>query len=756
MRKLATAALAFSAALFLANYVLRLEWLVISAILCVVSGIFLALLCRRWLTPVVIALAFFALGLLQYRIYAALTLERAALYDGQDVTVTGRLLDFPEINDGYIRMLVRIEDGDLPHFKAVVYDNDKRFDSAMPGDRIRFAASAKTADILYGEPYDNYIVNGIFFRLTIKGDATLSPGGNALGTLPVRLREHLCSRVDSTFPTDVQAFLKALMLGQRDDFYENDALYVSMTRSGLMHVVAVSGLHVAFLVGLLQFILGRGKTGTIVSIAAVWLFVLVTGAGKAAVRAGFMQTLLLLAPILRRENDPLTSLSTVLALCLFASPFAARSVSLQLSYAAMAGILCFFNRIEAALESCVPESFLYSPVRYLLASTAGALSVMPFTVPLTAAHFGYVPLLSLVSNPLCLWAVSFCFCGAWLSTALSVIPILGRAAGWLCAWLVRFLQLCARLIGSFPYSVLYMQTRGALLWIVICYVLLASALLLRKRRVLRVLLPCTISASLLIGIFANAWLDSHKRNCVSVLDVGQGQCITAFAGDCTAVIDCGNSSSLDNAGALASEYLLARGRTGIDVLMLTHLHEDHANGAVRLMEMMPVNTLILPDDAEDSDELYPKILACANRNGVHVVTLDASSDLTVGMLSMEVFCPAGGSGENERCLMALLHAGTIDVLVTADSPKAAERRLAASEDISATDVLIAGHHGSSSACSDELLRKIDGRTAVISVGYNRYGHPAKETLDRLSAYGFQVFRTDRDGTIEIRQGEHHG
>ena len=115
-----------------------------------------------------------------------------------------------------------------------------------------------------------------------------------------------------------------------------------------------------------------------------------------------------------------------------------------------------------------------------------------------------------------------------------------------------------------------------------------------------------------------------------------------------------------------------------------------------------------------------------------------------------------GVEENERCLMTLLHAGTLDVLVTADASQAAERSLAGRKDLSGADVLIAGHHGSKNACCDELLRSVGGRTAVISVGWNRYGHPAEETLERLAANGYTVFRTDRDGTIEIRQGEQNG
>ena len=123
---------------------------------------------------------------------------------------------------------------------------------------------------------------------------------------------------------------------------------------------------------------------------------------------------------------------------------------------------------------------------------------------------------------------------------------------------------------------------------------------------------------------------------------------------------------------------------------------------------------------------------------------------------MDVYCLPGGANENERCLMTMLRAGGIDVLITADAPKATERRLAAKEELSDADVLIVGHHGSKDASSEELLREVGGRTAVISVGYNTYGHPAEETLERLTAGGYTVLRTDLDGTIEIRQGEDHG
>ena len=756
MRKLATAALSFSAAVFLANDILPAPWLPIIAAISAILGIGILLLRRRWLRPAVIALFFFALGLLEYTIYCHLTVDRAQKYAGQTMEISGTVLDYPDNYDSYTRLRVRLTSSDLPHFKVIVYDNKKQLTAAKPGDTVSFNAKISTADTLYGEPYANYNVNGYFLRLNIKGEEKLQSGSFSLSTLPVRLHHFLCGRVDEIFPPDSRAFIKALMLGDKEDFYADDALYVSMSRAGLMHVVAVSGLHISFLVGLLVFLLGNGRHSALIGVVLIWCFVLVTGGSNSALRAAIMQTLLLMAPILRRENDPLTSLSAALALLLAACPLAAKSVSLQLSFAAMAGILSFGQRLYVWLMRPVPEKLNCKAVRYVLGTVASSLSVMPFTVPLTAIHFSYVPLLAVLSNVGCLWAVSFCFCFAWAACILSVIPMLGTAAGWLCAWIVRYILLIAGLVAHIPYAVLYLKTGGALTWMLVSYALLFLGFLLRRKHVLRVVLPVGLSLSMLVGIILYTEYFYRNNDCVTVLDVGQGQCITAFAGDATAVIDCGNINTIDNAGTIAGEYLLSCGRRSIELLILTHLHTDHADGVVRLMEMLPVDTLILPADGAEDENLRDSILACAARHGTKVELIDSDAQVRCGRMDAQLYKLADDGDLNERCLMIDLSVGGRHLLVTADAPKAMERELAAQAALEETDILIVGHHGSKYASSEELLKEVGGGLAVVSVGYNNYGHPAPETLEKLEAYGYQVKRTDEDGTVEIRLEREYG
>lgn len=756
MRKLATAALSFSAAIFLANYVFPTGWLILPAVLSAVLGAILALLRRNWLRPAAVALLFFALGLTEYDVYCRCTVGEAERLDGETIRVTGTVIDAPDVYDDYCRLRMRVEEGELKHRKVIVYDYDKTLTDAEPGLRLVFTARVRSAGTLYGKPYDNYYVNGFYEKLTIRGEAERLETRFDLRLLPVKLRLALCRRIDRVFPQEGRAFLKALMLGDKQEFYQDDALYVSMSRAGLMHVVAVSGLHIAFLVGILLFLMGNGRAGAVSGIVVVWVFVLVTGCGKAAVRAAFMQSLLLMAPILRRENDPLTSLSAVLALLLAVCPLAAKSVSLQLSFGAMAGILCFFQPIYRFLMPHYRAGSFGAVLRYAAAVLSSSLSVMAFTIPITAIHFGYVPLLSFLVNIACLWAVSACFSLAWFACLLSPVPLLGPAVAWICTLLFRYIRFCAGLVAHAPFSVLYTQTKGSGLWIALCYGLLAWALLYKGKRLLRFILPAALSLAVLAAVLVRADRHYQNQDTMTVLDVGQGQCITAFAGDVTFMVDCGNTYHLDNAGEIAGEYLLSCGRDRVHVLMLTHLHEDHADGVVRLMEMLPVETLILPAETEDPDRQLPALLDAARRHGTEVVELKANASVERGRLGMDIYYVPGGIEENERCLMATLHIGETDLLITGDSPQRVERMLVRQVNLSGTEILVAGHHGSRFASSEELLQEAGGQLAVISVGYNTYGHPAEETLERLAENGYTVLRTDQNGTVELAIGERHG
>lgn len=753
MRRLAWAAGAFSAAIFAANYLLPGVWVLPCAILLLVMGGGLAALRRRWLRAMVISCFAATIGLGCFALHAHYTSAPAERLSGETRDFTAILLDYPEIYDEYSRAEVRLKAEGAPALHTLVYDRSGVLQNAKPGDELYGTARFSSAELRYGQRYDAYNARNIYLLANSNENLALRQNASrGFSALLARFSRALTDRVEAIFPEDTVAFFQALMLGEKGALYQDDALYVAMSRAGIMHIVAVSGMHVAFLVGLLQLLLGTNRRSSLLCIALVWMFVLVAGGSPSALRAAFMQTTLLLAPLLHRENDPPTSLLTALALLLLFNPRSAASISLQLSFASVAGLLLFSPQLYSWLSPKKGRGLFNRLLHYLAGSFAASISVLSFTLPLIAVYLGTVPLLSPLTNALVLWLVPLCFGGGYLCCLLSlVLPALGAFVAGLIAWPARLLLLIARLIASIPFATLYTSDQLVVYWLILCYLLAFIAAFWKKGGRLRWLLPFgTALVSLCLALTATRLYYASGTGTISVLDVGQGQSVAVFSGDSTVVVDCGNIFSAENAGELTGEYLLGRGRKQIDLLLLTHLHADHADGVLRLMELIPVRQILMPANPRDEDELLEPILSSAERHGAEVRYLSEDESMMIGTIRLTLFAPGEAGDANERCLTGLISLGDYDMLFTGDIDKAAEKDLIARHEIHDVELLIAGHHGSRYACSGELLASIGADTAVISVGYNTYGHPTYETLERLDAYGYTIYRTDLNGTVEIR------
>ena len=702
-----------------------------------------------------VLLIFFSLGLLCYFYHYKSTVLEAEKYAGKTLKVTAEVMDYPDVYDDYCRLEVRVLSEHLPNFKAYLYDNEKACADAEPGDIVSLRAKISSADTLYGEKYDNYHSKGIYFKLSSKSAAQLEKSFDIF-CLPQRVSHWLSGRIDKIFPDSTAVFMRSLMLGDKTDFYDDTELYVSLSRSGLMHIVAVSGMHISFLAALLHAVFGRSRRAALLCIAILWFFSFVTGAGPSVVRAAFMHSCLLMAPVLKRENDSLTSLSVILAIMLCANPFAAASISLQLSFAAMSGLVLFADRLYQQFAALFPKFAERNIGSKIIASLCCSFSVIIITMPLTALHFGNVQLLSPITNLISLWAVSICFCWGWISCVLSVIPVVGVISATLCSLLANYILFAAELVASLPFSVLYMQNKAAWIWLYGIYVLIGLCFFIKKLKLWLCLLLAFVFAGSAAAVIHGSAAYYNRHDTVNILDVGQGQCLTVLTESDSVVIDCGNINTIDDAGTKAAAHLYSRGRSTVDVLVLSHLHEDHAGGAEMLMEMIDVKKLILPADCDRGEPLYQEILDCAKRNGTEVVHVADDMSLELGGIRLKLIKSGFGEDENERCLISLVECNGREVLCMADAYYRMERRLVDEQDLSGVDVLIVSHHGSKYSSTDELLEEIGGGTAIISVGNNYYGHPANETLEALETYGYNVYRTDSLGDIEIRIGNNYG
>ncbi len=760
MRVLLLAACGYAAALLLAHYLLPDNLLLPAAIAALVLLLPAAFWRRRRAVCFLLLLSA-AAGFLWYWGYARAFLSPAERFVGQQRTVLVRVCDFPEACDGYTRVAVRWSDADAPHARMLLYDYDEGMRELRPGDLVTVRAKLLSAGQRYGEDSDDYYAEGITLRAYRSGDYRVS-GRAALWWLyaPKYLAREIRLQALQCFPAHVAPLMKALLTGDKREYYADDAVSTAMKLAGFSHVVAVSGMHVAFLIKALGFFTRSRRRTAILGVPLIVLFMAMIGFTPSVCRAGIMQAMLLAAPLLRRENDAPTSLAAAALTLLLINPMAIAGTAFQLSFAAMAGLILVSDRFYAWL---LPERekpakcrrALWALVRGVCGVLSAAVGAMVFTTPLAAWRFGFVPLYSILTNLLCLWSMSLAFMLGYPVCLLGLLrPAWGAAVGGVIAWLPRYTVFVVRLISRLPYAALLVGSAAVRWWMLSVFILFGAAYFFRGRgKVFRPLPPLLLS---LAGLVLALWLGIPRLPGVielAAVDVGQGQCFTALTDRGTVVIDCGNIGAPVNAGDAAADYLISFGRERVDLLVLTHFHADHANGVVRLMHRVKVARLAYPTDCEQNDYM-DQILALCAAEGVEVFPISVNTTVTVDGLELALFAPLGSDDVNEHGLLIRGDWGDFEFLVTGDAGADVERLLCAQTDLGDMELLVVGHHGSRYSTCDELLEDITPEIAFISVGANNeYGHPTEEVLLRLATHGVTVYRTDEDGTISLSLGE---
>ena len=759
MRRLGIFAAAF--ALAAAGFILlgnAAAALITAAVTGALAGVFLLLRDRR-LRAARIFLLGLCVGLLWCAGYRAVFLGRAARHDGERLPVTVTALAAPSKTPYGAAVPV-----ELPlegrRLSCTLYLRESA-EEICPGDCISCTAKLRLVDARSKKASDRYSQShGVWFRLSAgTGAAVTHPAHPGVRFWPACFSMLLRQKINTVFDADSAGFLSALLTGGRGglDMQTRNELSIA----GIYHTVAVSGMHVSILLGMVMQLCGsRRRLAAAIGVPTIAFFVLMTGAPASAVRAGVMQTLLLLAPLVQREDDPITSLSAAGLFLLLVNPWTLLDVGFQLSFASAAGILLFAGRFyralaeRRALRACLRRGGIGGQLAAVLVSSVSCSAAsMTFALPLSAYYFGTVSLVAPLVNMLTLWAVSLIFTAGMLIALLALVWT-GAAYGpaWLLSWLVRYVLLCARGFSKLPCAAIYPENFYMTAWCVLLY----GAVLFYALSPVRPRFSVTAAslAAALCAALVCAYAQFHLPYFTfTALDVGQGQCLVYQRGTWTAVIDCGGSTW--NAGEDAARYLQSYGEYRIEALILTHYDADHAGGAAQLIERQRVERVLLPRGVEASD-LKETILAKAAERGTEVIFVDEDLLLSFDGGELCVFAPLSDKDSNDSGISVLASAGEYDMLITGDMTAKTELRLLTEKDIPQAELLVAGHHGARTSTSLALLSGVRPQTVLISVGEdNAYGHPSPQTLARIDAAGAEVYRTDMCGTITIR-GPRHG
>ena len=469
MRRLAWFAAGFSGGVFLAQYLLPEGWLLLCACGALALGFTALALPWEIRRRAVVVLAALSVGLGYDWLYTRQVqrpAEALATEEARICTVT--LCEFPEESDFGARVTVRLPG--VPG-KAVYYGGRELLD-LEPGQTLTGSVRIRSAARIREEDISAYTSGGVF--LLVYGGDDVSVGVGTMSSLrwqPQRVGRALRDEIRVLFDGDAAGFLAAILIGERTVLSEPAS--VALSEAGLSHILAVSGMHCAMLLGLLSLFVGKHRRRTLFFCAVPLLTfsVLLTGCRPSAIRACVMLALLLAGPLFRRESDGPTSLLTALMLILLTNPFAAASVSLQLSFAAMAGLLWLTPKLYARMPESWAEREVLQVVWQSLAATCGALA---FTVPLSAGYFGALSLLTPLSNLLCLPAATGAFCFGMLATLAGLVcSPLGQLLALPAALLTRYILAAAVFSTKLPHHAVYFANPYLKYWLAYVYVLSA-------------------------------------------------------------------------------------------------------------------------------------------------------------------------------------------------------------------------------------------------------------------------------------------
>lgn len=705
---------------------------------------------KEILRPLAILMVGLATGIGLFWGFDEWHLSAAREVDGQTKTVTIRTSDFSrETPYGYaVDGTVTLDDREYD-VRAYLNKTEEPL-QVCPGELI-------TGDFLLrmtvtDDSDASYSGKGIFLLAYQRGEITRTfAEAEFWKDFPATMRQSILELIEKLFPPDSSAFAKALLLGNTLDLsYSTDT---ALKVSGIRHVVAVSGLHVSILFSTVYFLSGRRRVLTaVLGIPVLVLFAAVAGFRASITRACIMQILMIIALLFEREYDPPTALSFAVLVMLVQNPLCITNIGFQLSVGCMIGIFLFSGRIRTWIlsDKCLGEAKGKGISARLKRSVVGSVSItlgaMTVTTPLCAVYFGTVSLIGIVTNLLTLWLITFIFIGIIIVCLLgSVWVSLGTTAAWLISWGIRYVLFIADVLSKFPLSAVYTKSIYVVAWLIFCYVLIALFLVMKKKR------PAVFASCVILGLCAAlmvSWIEPLLDDCrMTVLDVGQGQCIMLQSRGKTYLVDCGGKGDKMTADE-AAEMLLSQGITCLDGLILTHYDADHSDGAANLLSRVDAD-VILVSGAEDTYGVKDTLLRATSGE---VMQVSDQTVLDLGGPVLTVFPATLTDSSNESSLCVLFQTEKCAILITGDRSGFGERMLLRNAQIPEVDVLIAGHHGSKDSVCDELLQAVRPDLVIISVGKdNPYGHPAEETLKRLAEFGCEVYRTDLHGMIIYRR-----
>jgi competence protein ComEC len=676
--------------------------------------------------------------------------------EGRDIEVVGIVASLPAIGERSLRFEFEPEsvlepaDARLPEkillswYRSPNYEDQPAVapEPVHPGERWRFTVRLRRPHgnlNPHGFDYEAWLLErGVgatgYVRSSRKAFPEKLGERNSFSDRIEQIRESVRDRFKRVLgETPASGILAALAVGdQRSITAEEWRLF---NRTGVTHLMSISGLHVTMISGLFAWLAGwlwrrspflvlrlpARKAAAVAAIAGALGYALIAGFAVPAQRTFWMVSVVAFALWSGRIASPARTLALALAVVLGFDPWAVLAAGFWLSFGAVA-LIFFVSNEKDSLEK-----------QWLRVQWAITIGLAPAALFL----FAQVSIVGPLANAVAIPAVSAVVTP--LALAAAVLPWDGplELAAWLMQWLLQFLEWCA----SLPAAI--WQQHAPPLW----------SVLLALAGVLWLLAPrgapwrATGLALMLPAVALPPPAPAPGEAWITTLDVGQGLAVLVRTANRALLYDAGPAfgTEADSGERIIAPYLRAEGIERLDAMIITHNDTDHSGGAASVVDNFEVDAVLssLPAGHPLLGSV-PGARRCAagqgwNWDGVRFELLHPAS------------AEARAKKSNDLSCVLKVSAGGRSMLLTGDIELPAEADLLERVPGSLpSDVLLVPHHGSRTSSSAAFLAAVSPSVAVVPVGYrNRFGHPKAEVLGRYSDMNIRIFRTDRDGAVTV-------
>lgn len=673
-------------------------------------------------------------------------------YDGKEKSVFIRGQVYKKTNTSNFQILY-LKNDSVDDSNMMVYD--KKFIDIAIGQTICLQGTTNCFDEARNPGnYDqrmHYVKQKIYGMVWCEKVLFVSGEERWLMENLYQLKMYWKERIYEAMGEENGAILVAMLLGEKGDMdAEMKELY---QKSGIGHILAISGLHISFIgLGIYKLIrktgLGYIQSG-LLGVFILSLYVLMLGFTVSVIRAYVMLLFRVGADMSGRVYDMLTALMVAAVITVGVHPLYLADAGFLLSYGAILGILFVLPMLEQLFPSRLkPLAGCYASI---------AINIVLFPVLL---YFYYeFPIYSVLLNVLVVPLMSVVLGVGMLGSlmGLFVLPI-GKLCLQICDWLLSLFEFLSRVCSRLPFArIVFGQPE---LWEMVIYYIVLLAVVVcvsgcKKKECLRRLRVCFFMVC--CALIALMTYRPSRSLAITMLDVGQGDGIFMRGPKGNTYLIDGGSSDVEQLGKYRIEpFLKSQGVGELDYVFVTHGDADHYSGILEMLDRQDVGVkirhLVLPSNWNNDDSLV-KLAKMAKQQGISVAVIKAGECLLEGDLRLQCIQPTetdAWSG-NAGSMVLSVYFKQFSMLCTGDVETEGETALTKRLTGQTFDVLKVAHHGSKNSSTEQFLKVIQPEITLISVGENNsYGHPHKETMDRLENVGSKIFETITNGAITIQ------